>query len=296
MKAKRADFCGRAGAVLLVCCLPARAMAEPLAPIPDKLVVLTFDDAARSHLTLVAPLLKKHGFGATFYVSEGFDFHKDWKRENYLTWEEVRKLHEQGFEIGNHTRRHRKAFEWSKDEFRAEVEHIERRCTEHGIPVPKTFCYPAYYFTRQAVEVLRERGYQFARRGTVPELPYQEGALGFAYDPREDHPLLIPIAGAAGPKWRLEDFVAAVEKARNGKIAVLAFHGVPDVDHPWVSTEPERFAAYMKYLRGHGHTVIALRDLARYVDPRGGPRDPLEPIQRRLDFQKRSPQRPAAQR
>jgi len=40
-----------------------------LKPIPDKLVVLTFDDACLSHATLVAPLLKKHGFGATFYVT-----------------------------------------------------------------------------------------------------------------------------------------------------------------------------------------------------------------------------------
>ncbi len=62
----------------------------------------------------------------------------------------------------------------------------------------------------------------------------------------------MPIVGASGPKWRMEDFVAAVDKARQGKIGVLAFHGVPDLDHPWVSTEPGRFAAYMQYLAGHG--------------------------------------------
>ena len=35
-------------------------------PIPDKTVVLTFDDGCLSHFDFVAPLLKKHGFGATF--------------------------------------------------------------------------------------------------------------------------------------------------------------------------------------------------------------------------------------
>jgi peptidoglycan/xylan/chitin deacetylase (PgdA/CDA1 family) len=34
-----------------------------------KVVVLTFDDAVKSHRTFVAPLLKELGFGATFFVT-----------------------------------------------------------------------------------------------------------------------------------------------------------------------------------------------------------------------------------
>ena len=36
-----------------------RAPARPR-PVPDRLVVLTFDDAALTHTTYVAPLLKKY--------------------------------------------------------------------------------------------------------------------------------------------------------------------------------------------------------------------------------------------
>ena len=36
------------------------------ADIPAKLVVLTLDDAVKSHRSFVAPLLKELGFGATF--------------------------------------------------------------------------------------------------------------------------------------------------------------------------------------------------------------------------------------
>ena len=36
---------------------------EKLDPIPDGLVVLTFDDGCRSDIDVVAPLLKKVGFG-----------------------------------------------------------------------------------------------------------------------------------------------------------------------------------------------------------------------------------------
>jgi len=57
------------------------------APVPDKLVVLTFDDGAKSHATYVAPLLKKLGFGATFFITEGFDFPTN--KAGYMTWEEI---------------------------------------------------------------------------------------------------------------------------------------------------------------------------------------------------------------
>ena len=36
---------------------------------PEKVVVLTFDDAAKSHRTVVAPLLRQLGFGATFFIT-----------------------------------------------------------------------------------------------------------------------------------------------------------------------------------------------------------------------------------
>lgn len=32
-------------------------------PIPERLVVVTFDDGCASHATIAAPILKKHGFG-----------------------------------------------------------------------------------------------------------------------------------------------------------------------------------------------------------------------------------------
>src|SRR5215212_9425700 len=80
------------------------APPRPLEPVPDRLVVLTFDDASKSHYTVARPLLKKYGFGATFFVTEGFDFPTN--KRDYMTWEEIAGLHKDGFEIGNHTRDH----------------------------------------------------------------------------------------------------------------------------------------------------------------------------------------------
>ena len=72
-------------------------------------------------------------------------------------------------------------------------------------------------------------------------------------------------AGDARPAWKLEDFVRAVSQAKDGRIAVLQFHGVPDREHPWVSTEPELFEKYVGFLKHNGYAVLALRDVGKYL-------------------------------
>ncbi len=258
--------------------------AKELLPIPDKLVVLTFDDRSRTWLTHVAPLLKSYGFGATFYVTEA-----GWIREHYgdeklwLSWDDARKLHDMGFEIGNHTNTHGDIPSQSVEEIVAELEAIEQLCEEHGIDRPRTFGYPGSFHDIKGVMALEQKDYIFARRGEFPEYPMDvHGAHGPVYDPQEDHPLLIPLALVWGSNSKFEDFVKAVEKGGDGKIPVLVFHGVPD-PYSHCSTTEEDFAKCMKYLHDEGCKVIALRDLAKYVDPYNRPDDPYEPIRMRME-------------
>ena len=149
-------------------------------PVPDKLVVFTFDDSAKSHATYVAPLLKKLGFGGTFFITEGFDFPTN--KTDYMTWEEIAGLHKMGFEIGNHTAKHANAAEQTREGAPADLELIERRCREHGVPTPVSFAYPGNGIGGVVVEVLEGEGHRFARRGGAPEFPY-EGGQGVAFDP-----------------------------------------------------------------------------------------------------------------
>ncbi|MDE0088200.1 MAG: polysaccharide deacetylase family protein, partial [Candidatus Poribacteria bacterium] len=58
----------------------------------------------------------------------------------------------------------------------------------------------------------------------------------------------------------------ALEQAKDGNIAVLTFLGVPDLVHPWVHTEPKVFENYMSFLAENDYTVIALRDLSKYIN------------------------------
>lgn len=225
---------------------------DAVAKAPDKLVVLTFDDSVASQATIVAPLLKKFGFGATFFITEGFDFATN--KKQYMTWEQIKALHDAGFEIGNHTRKHTAVNGQKPEDLAADVEYIEQQCAAHGIPRPVSFCYPAYATSPAAVEVLRGRGYRFARAGGQQ-----------AFDPAKDEPLLMPQAFDSKPGAKFEHFGAAVGMAREGKIAVLTFHGVPDEQHPWVNTDPAVFEKYLAHLKEQGCTVIAARDMLKYL-------------------------------
>ena len=248
----------------------------PVERVPDKLVVLTFDDSKASQFTVVRPLLKKYGFGATFFISEGFSFRTD--KADYLTWEQISELNRDGFEIGNHTRDHMSASKENLSKLKEQVEAINSQFAAHGIPRAVSFAYPGNAIDPGALAILEQLGFRFARRGGAPEYPYEEGN-GVAYEPGIDHPLLLPSAGDARPAWTLENFKRAVSQASGGKIAILQFHGEPDVEHPWVHTPPERFAEYMKYLHDEGYKAIAVRDLAKYVDWQQKPADPWKIIE-----------------
>ena len=175
-----------------------------------------------------------------------------------------------------------------------QVQGINERCKAHGIPTPVSFAYPGNAITKEAIPLLRRLGIKFARRGGGPEYPYKEGR-GFAFEPGLDHPLLIPSAGDARPGWTLDEFKRAVGQAKDGKIAVLQFHGVPDTAHDWVTTPKKQFESYLIYLADNRLQVIALRDLSRYIDSEGVPADVwriIEDRQRKLKDSKREHDEP----
>ncbi|MCF7730156.1 MAG: polysaccharide deacetylase family protein [Akkermansiaceae bacterium] len=221
-------------------------------PLPANVVVLTFDDASLSHATVVAPLLKKFGFGGTFYVSDAFGFgtRKDW----YMTWEQIKSLKDAGFEIGNHTLGHGQLGATGLDGCLAGLMGIEKPCLAHHIAKPTTFCWPFYSVNNKFLPVLTENGYSFARGGH--ERPYL---------PTLDNPLDAPSFTIMA-NTPADSFSAAVKQATPGRVVIFTFHGVPDLEHPSVGVEPARFTELMQQLKDNQCTVIAMRDLAAYVD------------------------------
>ncbi len=219
--------------------------------LPQKVVVLTFDDAVVSQFNYVAPLLKEYGFNATFFICEFPKVFSDTTK--YMTWDKVGALNKMGFEIANHTKTHAHVNSISKEKVIEELDYIDKQCAELGIDKTISFAYPGYGLNQKAFKVLNQYEFQFAR-----------GGGSRPYDPIVDHPLLIPSwATNAENKDVIMD---AFTQAERGKIIVLTIHGVPDYDHPWVTTPPELFKEYIQYLDDHKFKVLSLKDLTRYID------------------------------
>ena len=150
-------------ALLLLPLLAATIHAQALKPIPDKTVILTFDDGVSTHATYVAPLLKKYGFPATFFVCE---FPPDFDdKHKYMSWEQIAQLHKDGFEVANHTWTHKHAGKLTGPQLVEQLAYIENKITGFGAPRPVTFAYPGYATSAAALEILAARGYLFARAG-----------------------------------------------------------------------------------------------------------------------------------
>ena len=215
--------------LLVVLALPAMAFGQPavdpdplgvlVKPIPDKLVVLTFDDSPASHATIVAPILKSLGFGGTFYVCDfdGFKTRKDW----YMTWRQMKALAAEGFEIGNHTVTHYTSL---NNFLNMEDELLANNC-----PKPTTVCWPLYQADPGVYAALAANGYTFGRGGH--ERPYR---------PTVDNPFDVP-SFTIKDGVTVEAFINHAQQACQGRVVVYCFHGVPDMEHPGVSLDPATF-------------------------------------------------------
>jgi peptidoglycan/xylan/chitin deacetylase (PgdA/CDA1 family) len=250
----------------------AAAPAPGRSRIPPKTVVLTFDDAVLSQRTAVAPLLKEAGFRATFFVTHA------WMNDPqyFMNWQQIAEIHNMGFEIGNHSWTHAN-FSMPREASRlaGELALVENELRKAGVPRPTSFAWPGNNFGPEALRVLQERGYRFARRGLPPEVVYGRAEVGAAFEPARHHPLLVPTTGDAYPNWSFEHFQRVVASATADRIAVLQFHGVPDVRHPWVNTDPELFGKCLRNLKDRGFRALALGDLDAYVTPGTPPVDPV---------------------
>jgi peptidoglycan/xylan/chitin deacetylase (PgdA/CDA1 family) len=137
-------------------------------PLPEKTVVITFDDGYLDFYTHAFPVLQEHGFNASMFLPTsaiGDTSRRTFKGVECLTWSEVRELRQAGVEFGSHTVNHPELVElgWSQVELeiRNSKLEIEARLGE----VISNFCYPYAFpqnqrpFTERLTSLLREAGY-----------------------------------------------------------------------------------------------------------------------------------------
>jgi peptidoglycan/xylan/chitin deacetylase (PgdA/CDA1 family) len=126
------------------------------AALPERPIVLTFDDGYKDAYTVAFPLLKKYGFTGTFFV---FTKPVDEENRDYLSWREIELMSAAGMEFGSHSYSHPdlkgKPVKFTAREIvdsRGQIEaHINR-------PV-RFFCYPSGSYDKKVARAVKDAGY-----------------------------------------------------------------------------------------------------------------------------------------
>lgn len=152
-------------------------------PVPDKRVVITFDDGYRNLYTEALPVLQQHGYTATIFLIASYcGAYNDWPghvspvgRLPLLDWSEIRELHAYGIEFGAHTLTHpdltRLPLQSVEHEIVASKEHIQDKL---GVALT-TFAYPYGHYSAP-IKTIVSRHFQSActvrlgRVGAHPDL------------------------------------------------------------------------------------------------------------------------------
>ena len=142
-------------------------------PLPPKPIVFTFDDGYADAHQFALPILRKHNFIGTFYITSGFV-----GRKGHLTWRQIVEMADAGMDIQSHSVSHIPMRNKPAEVLREEMLG-SRRALEQMIGKPVNFfCYPSGQFDATAMEMLKETGY-LAATTTKPgawqneALPYE---------------------------------------------------------------------------------------------------------------------------
>ncbi|MGW3290530.1 polysaccharide deacetylase family protein [Streptomyces sp. NPDC001002] len=131
-------------------------------PLPPRPVLVTFDDGYEGVHRHALPVLVKHGFAATVFVSTG------WIRGAHdtgggldlmLDWDQVRELAAADVEIGGHSHTHPQLDQLDDETLRHELIHCKEIVTDELGTVPASFAYPYGYSSHRVRRAVRETGY-----------------------------------------------------------------------------------------------------------------------------------------
>lgn len=171
--------------------------------LPEKPIMLTFDDGYYNNYSYLYPLLKKYNMKAVISIigkyTDLYSSGDEIMNNNYshLTWDEMREMVASGhIEIQNHsydmhsdqTRRGvRKVFGEDEAEYELkiaeDIELLQREINSNLGVTPKAFTYPFGFFNDESEKVVRELGFEvsfscYERVNTItrdPECLYRLG-------------------------------------------------------------------------------------------------------------------------
>ncbi len=125
-------------------------------PLPEKPIVLTFDDGYRDAYEVAFPLLLDYGFTGTFFV---LATPAHFESPDYLTWAQMKEMSDAGMEIQSHGRDHVDLRGRSYDYLVYQTRGIQEAIQYHTGRLPRFFCYPSGRYDANVIAVLKSADY-----------------------------------------------------------------------------------------------------------------------------------------
>ena len=133
--------------------------------LPQRSVLLTFDDGYRSFLQYAAPVLKELGFSATLFVYTDYVG----AGSNAFSWADLKKLQQEGFDVQAHSKSHGDMLRAANEPANEYEKRLEAELTQPRALFQKNLGFApeflAYPYGRQDDAVVRrtkDRGYAAA--------------------------------------------------------------------------------------------------------------------------------------
>jgi len=137
--------------------------------LPEKPVILTFDDGYADFYTDAFPILQRYGFTAIVYVVAAYvGYTSRWLRQEgetnrpLLNWEQLREISAAGMECGAHSCSHPQLdvipLRAAYDEIVRSKEILENELSRHVL----SFAYPFGYYTPEICQLVQSAGFSSA--------------------------------------------------------------------------------------------------------------------------------------
>lgn len=129
---------------------------EDAGKLPEKSVVVTFDDVTENQLQFAVPLLKKYKIKATFFVpffylgkTDSWNQGGDATGEKIMTVSQLQSLDPQWIELAHHSYYHRRYANLTADEIQQDFDLAQQCIVENSLKVYPALAYPYGNFPKR---------------------------------------------------------------------------------------------------------------------------------------------------
>ncbi len=130
-------------------------------PLPEKPVILSFDDGWENQYTHAFPLLKKYGMTGTFFI---YTNPIDHQKKHWMTWKQVVALDQAGMEVAGHSRTHPMLTKITTDQgLDKEILGSKQILEQHLGHTITVFAYPFGMRDARVITAVKRAGYLLAR-------------------------------------------------------------------------------------------------------------------------------------